>query len=114
MTKIGGNTKATIQKKTTVKNEIGESVKDWSDAFLLVGWLGLQSGDSKYNNFNAKTEESTHVYLCDYNLGVYALADHDTRLICKGIVYDVLLIDNPDEMNQQLEIYLRRVGAWNG
>jgi hypothetical protein len=35
-------------------------------------------------------------------------------MIIKGFVYDVLLIDNPDEMNEQLEIYLRKVGAWNG
>ena len=45
---------------------------------------------------------------------IYGLADQDTRMIVKGFVYDVLLIDNPDEMNEQLEIYLRKVGAWNG
>ena len=37
----------------------------------------------------------------------------DCRMIIKGMVYDVLLIDNPDEMDEQLEIYLRKVGAWN-
>jgi len=35
-------------------------------------------------------------------------------MVIKGFVYDVLLIDNPDERNEQLEIYLKRVGAWNG
>jgi hypothetical protein len=34
-------------------------------------------------------------------------------MICKGFIYDVLLIDNPDEMDEQLEIYLRKVGAYN-
>ena len=114
MANIGGNTKGIIQTKTTGKNEIGEAVKTWADSFSVVGWLGMQSGDSKHTNFNAKIEESTHVFLCDFHYGVHALADQDTRMIIKGVVYDVLLIDNPDEMDEQLEIYLRKVGAWNG
>lgn len=122
MARIGGNIDGIIQTDTTEMNEIGEAVKTWTDAFTLHGWLGLQSGDSKYINFNAKLEESTHVFLCDYNADVYALTipDEETktipdcRMIIKRMVYDILLIDNPDEMNEQLEIYLRKVGAWNG
>lgn len=114
MARIGGNITGKIQVCTTSKNEIGESVKAWEDAFSQLGWLGLQSGDSKYTNFNAKLEESSHVFLCDYHSGIYALADQDARMVIKGMVYDVLLIDNPDEMDEQLEIYLRKVGAWNG
>lgn len=111
---IGGNIRGTIQTCTTIKNEIGEAERAWENKFSTVGWLGLQSGDSKYTNFNAKLEESTHVFLCDFHPGIYALADQDTRMIFKGVIYDVLLIDNPDEMDEQLEIYLRKVGAWNG
>lgn len=111
MANIGGKTIGTIQTATAVKNTIGEAVKDWVDAFNQVGWLGMQSGDSKYSNFNAKIEESTHVFLCDYHSGIYALADQDTRMVIKGKVYDVLLIDNPDEMDEQLEIYLRKIGG---
>ena len=114
MGKIGGRTSAAIQTKTTGKNEIGEAVKTWKDAFRCIGWLGLQSGDSRYTNFNAKLEESTHIFLCDYHPGIYALAGQDCRMVIKGMVYDVLLIDNPDEMDEQLEIYLRKVGAWDG
>jgi hypothetical protein len=114
MAKIGGKTPGMIQACTTVKNEIGEAEKVWADEFTLRGWLGMQSGDSKYTSYNAKVEESTHVFLCDYHSGVYALADRDTRMIIKGFVYDVLLIDNPDEMDAQLEIYLKKVGAWCG
>lgn len=122
MANIGGNINGIIQTNTTEKNKIGESVETWSDAFTSCGWLGLQSGDSKRTNFNAKLEESTHVFLCDYDADIYALTipDEETktvpncRMIIKGMVYDVLLIDNPDEMNEQLEIYLRKVGAWSG
>lgn len=122
MGKIGGNITGIVQVQTgTEKNAIGERVKAWKEAFSPIGWLGLQSGDSKYSNFNAKLEESTHVFLCDFDADIYALSMPDengktpiVRMVIKGIVYDVLLIDNPDEMDEQLEIYLRRVGAWNG
>lgn len=114
MANIGGNITGIFQTNTTVKNEIGEAEKTWSDAASKVGWLGLQSGDSNYSNHKTKMEESSHVFMCDFDPDIYALADCDTRMIIKGVVYDVLLIDNPDEMDEQLEIYLRRVGAWNG
>lgn len=122
MANISGNITGTIQKKASdSKNAIGERVAEWKDAFFPIGWLGLQSGDSKYSNFSAKLEESTHVFLCDFDADIYALSRPDengktpiVRMVIKGIVYDVLLIDNPDEMDEQLEIYLRRVGAWNG
>ena len=113
MAKIGGNIWGVIQTKSTTKNEVGEAVTTWADAYSQKGWLGLQDGDSKHTHL-AKLEESTHVFLCDYDAAIYALADQDTRMIFKGKVYDVLLIDNPDEMDEQLEIYLRRVGAWSG
>lgn len=122
MANIGGNINGVIQTRTTlldetgrvVKNAIGESENAWAEAFQQIGWLGLQSGGKSRDKFLAKIEESTHVFLCDYHPGIYALADQDTRLIAKGVVYDILLIDNPDEMDEQLEIYLKRVGAWDG
>ena len=114
MANIGGKTIGTVQVSTAVKNAIGEAEKKWADAFSHSGWLDLQSGDSKYSNNKAKLEESTHIFICDYHSGIYALAGRDVRMILKGVVYDVLLIDNPMEMNEHLEIYLRKVGAWDG
>ena len=118
MANIGGNIYATIQTKASSgKNAIGESEITWSNAFTdVLGWLGLQNGDSKRTTFNAKIEESTHVFLMDFDAGIYALTDddQDVRMIIKGKMYDVLLIDNPDEMDEQLEIYLRKIGGQNG
>ncbi len=108
---IGGNITGTFQTKTTAKNAIGESVMTWADAVSSIGWLGMQSGDSKRSTFNAKIEESSHVFLCDYHPGIEALEGQDVRMIIKGKMYDVTYIDNPDELNEQLEIYLRKVGA---
>lgn len=114
MANIGGNITGIIQICQTAKNEIGESVKEWANAFSTVGWLGMQSGSKSYTAYNAKLEESSHCFLCDYHSDIYALADQDTRMIIKGFVYDVTYIDNPDEMDEQLEIYLKKVGAWDG
>ena len=116
MANIGGNITGVIQTKTAAGyNEIGEAEVTWSNAFTVLGWLGLQNGDSKRTNFNAKVEESTHVFLMDFDAGIYALTDNDqdVRMIIKGKMYDVLLIDNPDEMDEQLEIYLRKIGGQN-
>lgn len=118
MGEIGGNITGVIQTKISAGyNEIGEAEITWSNAFNdVLGWLGLQNGDSKRTNFNAKIEESTHVFLMDFDAGIYALTDddQDVRMIIKGKMYDVLLIDNPDEMDEQLEIYLKKIGGQNG
>ena len=109
MGNIGGNITGVIQTKTSNgKNAIGESVINWAAAISTRGWLGLQSGDSQRGSYNAKIEESTHCFLCDYNADIDALAEQDTRMIIKGIVYDVTYIDNPDELNEQLEISLKK------
>ena len=116
MANIGGNITGTIQTGKAGKNALSESVTTWADFRAFPGWLGMQSGTSNYQTFHAKIEESTHVFLSDYFPDIDALADgkDDLRMIIKGFVYDVLYIDNPDEMNEQLEIYLRKVGAWDG
>ena len=105
---IGGNIQAILQQKEkSTTNAVGEKIQTWVDIQTLTGWLDLQSGDSKYT-YNAKLQESTHIFICDY-----VMIDRnasDKRLMVNGVVYDVLLIDDPVELHQQLEIYLRHVG----
>lgn len=115
MRKVKGRTLCTIQIGTSnAVNALGERETQWEDAVNFDGVLGLQSGDSKYSTFNKKAEESTHILVCDFDVNIYALADQNTRIIAKGKIYDVLLIDNPDELDYHLEIYLRFVGVQNG
>lgn len=106
---IGGTTAAIVQQKAAAGtvNAIGEKVIGWIDLATLHGWLDLANGDSKYTH-NAKLQESTHIFMCDY-CPLERFADNK-RLVVNGLVYDVLLIDDPMEMHQQLEIYLRYVG----
>ncbi|MGI6501253.1 MAG: hypothetical protein ACOX1S_10330 [Anaerostipes sp.] len=138
MAKIGGNISALLQVKDEgTKNAIGERVHSWFDVTALKGWLDLSNGDSKYVNFSAKIQESTHIFICDFanlkglsqewvwnplNLidGVINsnksdvkvdVTSENARMVVKGKVYEILLIDNPMEMDEQLEIYLKYVGC---
>lgn len=110
---IGGNITAVIQTATTTKNAIGEQVKSWADAQTLKGWLDLSGGDSKYTTYNAKIQESTHVFIADYVPLAAGIQAENSRMTINGKIYDVLLIDNPMEMGSgsQLEIYLKYTGG---
>ena len=105
---IGGNIVAVLQQKSgSTINAIGEKVQVWKDIHTMNGWLDQMTGDSKYT-YNAKIQESTHIFLCDY-ASVDRKPD-DKRLVVNGAQYDVLMIDDPMELHQQLEIFLRFVG----
>lgn len=110
---IGGNIAAVIQTKTVTKNEIGETVKSWADVQTIKGWLDLSSGDSRYSNFNAKIQESTHIFIADYVVLSEGITAENSRMLINGKRYDILLIDNPMEMGSgsQLEIYLKFTGG---
>lgn len=110
---IGGNITATIQMSTVLKNEIGEHIKTWNDAQMLKGWLDLSSGDSKYTTYNAKIQESTHLFICDYVPLKEGVKAENSRMLINGKVYDILLIDNPMELGSgsQLEFYLKFTGG---
>ena len=110
---IGGNTKAVIQVYTSTKNEIGEQVQTWADAQRIKGWLDLSSGDSRYNTYHAKIQESTHIFVADYMPLDKRITAENSRMIIGGKTYDIQLIDNPMEMQggSQWEFYLRFTGG---
>lgn len=110
---IGGNTKLTIQTSTAIRNEIGESELVWADAQTITGWLDLASGDSRYGTYYAKVQESTHIFIADYVPLPESITAERTRAVINGRQYDIMLIDNPMEMQggSQLEIYLKYTGG---
>lgn len=110
MVRIGGNITATIQTKSCSTDSKGIRQAEWSDYTALRGWLDLSGGDSQYSNFNAKIQESAHVFLCDYaDLG--SLTAEDCRMIIGGKIYSITLIDDPMELHEHLEIYLKYIGG---
>ena len=108
---IGGNKQMQIQVSTVTKNDIGEQVKTWNTAQTITGWLNLQGGDSKYQTYNAKMQESTHVFVADYVQLAEGITAETSRAVIDGKVYDIMLIDDPMEMHQQLEVYLKYTGG---
>lgn len=108
---IGGNTTAALQIRTTTKNEIGEAVKSWKTVDEIKGFLDMSSGDSKYTTYNAKIQESTHVFISDWRkLDAFVKAEN-SRLVINGEIYDVMLIDDPMGLHKQIEIYLQYRGG---
>lgn len=110
---IGGNINAIIQISTATKNAIGESVKNWADVQTLRGWLDLFSGRASYAPYNAKIQESTHLFICDYIPIDSRISAENSRMKINGKVYEITLIDNPMEMGSgsQLEFYLKYTGG---
>lgn len=111
MKSIGGNIKGDFQIFTSAVNEIGEAVKVWETVQTVTGFLDMSGGDSKYNTYNAKIQESTHIFICDYVSLDRRISAEKSRAVINGKVYDIMLIDNPMELNEQLEIYLKFTGG---
>ena len=107
---IGGNTMMTIQKKSGfTENALGEKVPAWAEVKTITGWLDLMGGSSGYTPYSAKIQESTHVFLCDYTpLDVKA---ENARAVIGTKTYDIMLIDNPMELGEHLEIFLKYTGG---
>lgn len=117
---ICGNTNAIIQVKTsTGKNVIGENVESFVDIGTVLGFLDYSSGQNDVIQYNAKVQDSTHIFICDYFRFTDATQDADVnseniRMIVNNNKYDVLLIDDPMGLHQHLEIYLKYVGGGLG
>lgn len=108
---IGGNKQMQLQVKSITKNDIGEQVEKWETIQQITGWLDLSGGDSKYTTYNAKMQESTHVFVADYVQLAESITAETARAVIDGKRYDIMLIDDPMEMNLQLEIYLKYTGG---
>ena len=111
---IGGNITAYLQISTTTKNEIGESIKTFENIWHQKGLLDLSSGDSRYATYNAKVQESTHIFICDYiqnNKIPDNAKPENTRMLIDGKTYDVKLIDDPMNLHKHIEFYLSFTGG---
>ena len=111
---IGGNISLQLQINTTTVDEIGSRVQKWTPVQSLYGWLDYISGEAGRANYHTKIEESTHVFVCDFVELHEKIKAENCRAIVNGKTYDVVLIDNPMELNYHLEIYLKYTGGQNG
>ena len=113
---IGGNINLDLKVKTgkyTI-NDIGERVSEVIDYMSLFGFLDMSTSDTKHTTYNTKLEESDYLFICDYveleEINGKIPKTSQLTAICNNKEFDVLLIDNPMELNQHLEIYLRYKG----
>ena len=105
---IGGNVIAVLQKKTSSKNAFGEKVETWNDVTTVKGFLDFTGGDGSYkSNFKGAVEETTHIFICDYDKVASEATPTQCRMVIDNKIYDVLMIDNPMTLNQHLEIMLK-------
>lgn len=107
---IHGNERADLQIRSVIENDIGTD-EVWTTVQTLFGWLDLQGGDSKYTTYNAKIQESTHIFLADYKVLDDRIKAENSRAVIAGRVYDIMLIDDPMGRHRQLEIYLKYTGG---
>ena len=104
---IGGNINAVLmQSGGFTFNAIGERESSWNEVETLWGWLDYSGGDAKYT-YDAKLQETTHIFMCDYV--AIDMNPEDKRLVVNGATYDVLMIDDPMGMHQHLEMSLKLV-----
>ena len=105
---IGGNVDAIIQVETSSKNAFGEIENTYKDLTTVKGFLDYVGGDGSYkNNFKGELEETSHIFICDYDSIVANAEPTTSRMVINNKNYNVLLIDNPMNLNEHLEIMLK-------
>ena len=105
---IGGNVDAIIQVETSSKYAFGEIQNTYKDLTTVKGFLDYVGGDGSYkNNFKGELEETTHIFICDYENVASKATPTQSRMIIDDKIYDILYIDNPMNLNEHLEIMLK-------
>lgn len=111
---VGGNLTATVQIKTLTENDIGEYVAEWvTHIDGISGWLDGVSGSSTRQSHKTKSEDSSHVFICDFDSRLRDLDITQCRFICRDKIYEIKYVDDPMEIHDHLEISLKLVGVVN-
>lgn len=105
---IGGNIEVRIQTRELIQNEIGEETSVWYDVATLKGFMDLLSGTYNHREHHSKVEDSTHVFICDYQ--ELNVTPDNARLIYRNNAYEIKYIDDPMNLHDHIEITLKYVG----
>lgn len=112
---IEGNTQARIQIRSVEPDEYALDKAVWKDAFPkpITGVLDLTGADVSHRMMK-RVEEADYIFICDY-LELKAdgkkLGTENSRMLIGDEVYEVLLYDDPMQMHEHLEIYVKYVGG---
>ncbi len=107
---IGGNVTIQLKRKVSeTTNRIGEANPVYQNYLKpFDGFLDYSSGEVGHQNFNSAIQESTHIFVADY----VEIKEETENLIAEinNKTYEVKFVDNPMELNEQIEIYLKYIG----
>lgn len=88
--------------KTASFDGIGGAVQG-TTTLTITGYIDLLSGDKSEYSF---AKDSTHILMTkDVNVEIR----NSDRIEYKGATYEVTYPDNPTELDNHLEIYLKRI-----
>lgn len=108
---IGGNVTAQVVRSVKGKNAQGIPLEKGTDPIMeITGWLDYQDGKAAHQAYEAKLQDTTHVFLSDYDEAFAKLSKAGLFLLVGGRRYEVLLIDDPMELHEHLETFLKHVG----
>lgn len=136
---IGGNLQAVISIRDVTINDIGEQENKWHECIDVVGWLDYMGGTANTQQYDTRIENSTHVFIMDYRPLYGLTADYTWDNFCflwdqlsdlvgtgddhvqateenammniNGKRYYITGIDDPMELHDHLEIFLRYTGG---
>jgi len=104
------NKRATFQKRSTLKNEVGHLDDGWLDLPTGTRWVSIEPISAREILAAGQVQgEITHRIRCRYFEGVTTA----TRIVYKGRIFDIKSALNLREKNSELEI-LCTEGASNG
>lgn len=109
---VGGNVTASVMRTKKGKNAKGSAVPSAPEEIMKIdGWLDYQAGQPSHLAYQAKLQDTTHLWICDFDVGFADLKVQGLSLVVAGEPYEVLLIDDPMGIHDHLEAYLRYVGV---
>lgn len=98
------NCKLTFQSYTTTRDTNGEELKTWTD-YATVSAQRISMTGREFYNANKVNSEVNAVYKIRYNSAITLLM----RFKEHGNFYDILFLDNVDNLNKDLIIAAREV-----
>lgn len=110
---INGNTKAVVQIREVETDEYKADRIRWKDAFPVSGILDLLDGGVNLKMMS-RIEDADYIFMCDYFVPAYngeKLTAENSRFLIGGEVYEVKLFDDPMNLHEHLEIYLKYLGG---
>lgn len=95
----------TVQRYTEQSDGLGGSTYSWVDHATIEGFMDQLSGDEVLAS-EKLGQLSSHIFI------IFEVADIKTtdRMVIDGKIYNIKNVDNPNNLDRQLEISLEYTG----